>query len=46
MAARSTLTPMISAPTAIANIAVCEGPDLGELDIKVLEDGRHAAGEA
>ena len=31
---------MMAAPTARAKIAVWEVRDLGELDIKVLEDGR------
>jgi hypothetical protein len=34
------LKPMMAAPTARAKMAVWEERDPGELDIKVLEDGR------
>src|SRR5882757_8394219 len=39
-ASRIRVRPMIAAPMARAKIAVCEERDLGELDIKALEDGR------
>ena len=41
-ATRSRLRPRMAAPTASAKIAVWEVRDLGELDIKVLENGRRA----
>ena len=34
---------MSAAPTASAKTAVCVALDLGELDIKVLEDGQRAS---
>src|SRR6478609_6465256 len=39
-ASRMSVSPMIAAPMARAKIAVCEVCDLGESDIKALEDGR------
>src|SRR5712691_6439089 len=44
MARRTRLTPMIAAPMASAKIAVWEVRDLGELDIKALEDGQRSEG--
>jgi len=35
----------MAAPIAMATMAACEGPDLWELDINVLKDGRRGRKE-